>query len=83
MNPARSIDIEVKLFNDLQQYGLGGKNAFHLTVSDGTRIIDLLEKLKIPPDSAHVVLVNGRRQPKDTILSNNDLVVFFSPVAGG
>ena len=75
--------IEVKLFNELQQYKPRTSNIFQIELNLGASVIDLLEKLKIPQNTEYVLLVNGRRVFEKTLLNNNDTIVLFSPVAGG
>ena len=48
MNSGTSIKIEVKLFNEFQQYKPGENNIFQLELNQGACVKDLLEKLKIP-----------------------------------
>ena len=75
--------IEVKLFNELQQYKPGTNNIFQIELNQGSSVKDLLEKLKIPQNTEYVLLVNGRRVFEKILLNNNDTIVLFSPVAGG
>ncbi|MEN8212491.1 MAG: MoaD/ThiS family protein [Thermodesulfobacteriota bacterium] len=83
MNSGTSIKIEVKLFNEFQQYKPGESNIFQIELNQGACIKDLFEKLKIPLTAEYVILANGRRVDENTLLSNNDTLVVFSPVAGG
>ncbi len=75
--------IEVKLFNELQQYKLREKNIFQIELNQGSSVNDLLEKLEIPQITKYFILVNGRRAFEKTRLNSNDTVVLFSPVDGG
>ena len=77
------LKIEVRLFNELELYKPGEKNIFHIELNQGSSVNDLLEKLKIPPITEYVILVNGRRVVEKTLLNNDDTIVLFSPVAGG
>lgn len=77
------MEIEVKLFNELQRYKLGEKNVFHIELDPGSCVNGLLTKLQIPHTVARVILVNGRRADEKKLLYSSDTVVLFLPVAGG
>ena len=83
MNSGTSIKIEVKLFNEFQQYKPGENNIFQLELNQGACVKDLLEKLKIPDTAEYIILANGRRVSEKIFIKNNDTIVLFSPVAGG
>lgn len=77
------MEIEVKLFNELQRYKPGEKNVFKVALESGFCVNSLLTKLRIPHTIARVILVNGRPADEKTPLRSSDIVVLFSPVAGG
>ena len=77
------MEIEVKLFNELQRYKQGERNVFPAELEPGSCVDNLLTKLQIPRTAARITLVNGRRADEKTQLCSGDTVVFFSPVAGG
>ena len=77
------MEIEARLFNELQRYQQGEKNCFPVELEPGSCVNDLLTKLQIPRTAEHVILVNGKRADKITQLFSGDTVVLFSPVAGG
>ena len=83
MNSGTSIKIEVKLFNEFQQYKPGENNIFQLELNQGACVKDLLEKLKIPDTAEYIILANGRRTADNALLSDKNTIVVFSPVAGG
>ena len=83
MNSGTSIKIEVKLFNEFQQYKPGENNIFQLELNQGTRVKDLLEKFKIPDTAGYIILANGRRTADNALVNDKDTIVVFSPVAGG
>ena len=83
MNSGTSIKIEVKLFNEFQQYKPGENNIFQLELNQGACVKNLLEKLKIPDNAEYIILANGRRTADNALLSDKDTIVVFSPVAGG
>jgi molybdopterin converting factor small subunit len=78
--------IEVRLFASLRSYlpaGSDGAKLF-LEMPDGSRVIDVCERLKIPPQLAQLVMVGGVHEPdRDRPLRDGDTLSIFPPVAGG
>ena len=54
-----------------------------LDVSAGSTVKDLIDRLKIPAESAKVIFLNGRHAKYDQVLHNGDRLAVFPPVAGG
>ncbi len=52
-------------------------------VEEGTDIASLIRDLDIPVDQVKLVFVNGKIQPLDYKLKNNDRLGLFPPVGGG
>jgi sulfur carrier protein ThiS len=52
-------------------------------VSNGTRIRELLEQLKIPTDEVKVVFLNGVHASGAETLHDGDRVGVFPPIGGG
>ncbi len=77
--------VEVKLFAYLDKYlppEADGRKAT-VELSDSAVLKDLISKLKIPENLAHLTLVNGKNSDHDTALQDGCLVSVFPPVAGG
>ncbi len=77
--------IEVNLYATLKRYmenGHDGKPSV-LEISEGTRVKDVIQKLKIPSDSVKLIFINGVHAKRDTILKDGDRLGLFPPVGGG
>ena len=63
------------------------RNQAPIDVEDGTTIRQLLDRYNVPPQSCHLVLLNGIFQPPATRAAVNlnpgDAVAVWPPVAGG
>ena len=77
--------VRVKLFASLRRYaeGLAPGTPFEMELPEGASLQDVVDKLKIPPEEAKVVFVNGISQPVDWILKPLDEIGIFPPIAGG
>lgn len=81
--------VTVKLFASLATYLPPGaqENAASLACEEEVTIAALLERLKVPKERCHLVLVNGifvppsQRQAK--ALADGDTLSVWPPVAGG
>lgn len=72
--------IEVKLFAYFRDNR--GKSVFIDYVED-LKIIDVVKQLEIDPDDVSIILINGKHQPIDTVLEDNQKLFLFPPVGGG
>jgi len=81
--------VKVKLFALLDQYLPAGarNNEIDLEVDEGATATSLIERLRVPPDMCHLVLVNGDYlQPNERgsrPLKTNDVLAIWPPIAGG
>jgi len=76
------IRVKVKTYAELQKYGPKGKEEFVVDLTEGARVRDLMEFLKIPEHRVMLVLKNGKKATEEDPLSDGD-AVFFYPVIGG
>lgn len=83
------MEITIKLYAGLSQYlpKNSEKNSFQLDISSAETTFSVLDKFKVPKESAHLVLLNGvylhpeeREQPK---FREGDTLAVWPPVAGG
>ncbi|MBI3015356.1 MAG: MoaD/ThiS family protein [Candidatus Tectomicrobia bacterium] len=79
------MEVTVKLFALLRSYAppetLG--YVFHWQLEEGSSIADLLSALRIPPELAELVLVNGAHSHPTERLHEGDVVSLFPALAGG
>jgi molybdopterin converting factor small subunit len=75
--------VRVHAFANLRDYAPAGKGSIDLALADGVTVADLFTALKIPATVETVMLVNGRRAVRDTILNDCDEVTLFPPMEGG
>ena len=84
-----SVKVTLKLYATLGEYLPPGarQNAVEIEAADGTSPLDLLARFGVPPESAHLVLVNGvfvaPERRHDTLLKAGDVLAVWPPVAGG
>lgn len=77
--------VEVILYATLAVYVPGAKagSPVRMEVEEGETVLQLLCRLKVPPEKVKLVFVNGIQRETGYILQNNDRVGIFPPIAGG
>ncbi len=77
--------VELNLFSSIARYmpDKAQGNSWIAEVSEGTRVRELLEQLKIPTDTVKLVFLNGVHANGDEILKDGDKVGVFPPIGGG
>ena len=81
--------IKVKLFAMLREKLPPDSNGedMEVEVGDGTTARGIIDQLQIPPELAHLVMINGFHLLPDEILSRplqaGETLAIFPPVAGG
>lgn len=81
--------VKVKLYATLGEYlpTEARQNTVEVEADEGASPLSLLARFGVPPESAHLVLLNGvfvapeRRQ--DAVLKSGDVLAVWPPVAGG
>jgi len=73
--------IQIKLFAGLQAFAPEASE--HYEIDPGTTVGDLIRRLAIPPEKAHLIFVNGVRAEPNTRLQGGERVGIFPPVGGG
>ncbi len=63
-------------------------NAVEIDVNENVTLNDVIDRFKVPPERAHLVLVNGVYFAHDerntaAALSEGDVIAVWPPVAGG
>ncbi len=83
------MNVTLKLYASLGGYLPAGaeRNMAGVDVADGTTIRQLLDAHHVPPESCHLVLLNGVFQAPavrtSVVLNPGDAVAVWPPVAGG
>jgi molybdopterin converting factor small subunit len=80
------VDIEVRLFATLREYLPAGssRTSARLEMPSGASIGDVLDRLGIPREAAHLVLVNGLHEADlQRVLEGGLVLSIWPPVAGG
>lgn len=77
--------VKVKLFATIVNYVPGVKSTvpFEVELHSGSTLSDLINHLNLPQEEVKVTFVNGRTQPLDFQLQNDDEVGVFPPIGGG
>jgi molybdopterin converting factor small subunit len=75
--------IQVLLYATLRSFGPDGKGDFQLEVPAGTKVIDVIHKLKMPIEEVKLAMVNGVSKDFEHVLAEGDRLGFFPPVGGG
>jgi molybdopterin synthase sulfur carrier subunit len=77
--------IHVKLFATLVRFRSGSQagKPFELELPEGATMQDLITCLKIPPEEARIMFVNGVIHSPDWTLKSDDEVGLFPPIGGG
>lgn len=81
--------ITLKMYASLAQFlpPQAVRNIVDIDVADDASVHDVIDRLHVPRESAHLVLINGvyidplRRD--EPIFANGDALAIWPPVAGG
>jgi sulfur carrier protein ThiS len=79
------MEIELNLFATLKRFmpNKAKGNSWNISISEGTKVSELLEQLKIPPDAVKLVFLNGIHANGNETLKDGDRVGAFPPIGGG
>jgi len=83
------LKVEVKLYASLGKYLPEGavSNVAKLDIEDGTTPMDIITEWGVPPESCHLVLINGSYVEPSVrashALQEGDALAIWPPVAGG
>ena len=74
------MNVEVRLFATFRE---GREKKYFLDIPEGSRILDILNMLKIEAEEVSILLLNGRDGDAMRALEDSDVVAVFPPVGGG
>jgi len=76
--------VTVKLFGGLRKYlPASTDRCVEIELPDGATAVDLLARLRIPPDHVGVIAANQQQVEKTATLHDGDELHVFAPLAGG
>ncbi len=62
-------------------------NAVEIEIAEGETVGDVLARHQVPLETCHLILLNGRHQPRERAgrarLAEGDTIAVWPPVAGG
>jgi molybdopterin synthase sulfur carrier subunit len=79
------MEVTLNLFATLSRYMPKNVTGSSCTIEldEGTRVRELLERLRIPAKEVKLVFLNGVHAKGDEILKGGDRVGVFPPIGGG
>lgn len=84
-----TVKITFKLFASLARYlpPEAERNIVEIDVGVDETVHDIIDRFRVPRESAHLILVNGRYVEPDQrdrpVLHDGDVLAIWPPVAGG
>ena len=75
--------IKVKGYANMKTYTAHLPSEGKLEVPEGATVDAVFKKLKVPPESKKIIIVNGRHKTGDYVLQIGDKLTFFPPLEGG
>jgi len=76
----RCLKVEVRLF---ATFRTGREKIQILDMPEGSKIMDVLDILKIKAEEVSILLLNGRDGDAQRMLKDSDVVSMFPPEGGG
>lgn len=73
--------IQLKLYATLARFAPPAADAY--SISPGTTVDELVDRLALPRKDVKIVFVNGRKAAMEKRLQDGDRVGIFPPVGGG
>jgi molybdopterin synthase sulfur carrier subunit len=74
--------VNVKLMSIFAEYSKEGDDG-KTEIKEGVTVLDVVKELGLPEKQVRLIAVNGRQSDINTVLSEDDTVFIFPPVAGG
>lgn len=77
--------VQIKLFGVFRDYVVQGSPgpSFEMELEEGTRIMDVLDRLGISREDPKTLVCNHRAGKMDQALKEGDTFAIFPPVEGG
>ncbi len=79
------MQVQVRLYASLSRYygNVAAGVPFVIELPESATIVDLVNRLKLPPEEVKVFFVGGRARPLDWLLKPGDEVGIFPLIGGG
>jgi molybdopterin converting factor small subunit len=77
------MNITLKLYTVLREYLPEDLKDNILSIPDNSKVVDVLNMLKIPDDLPRIILINGAQKKPESELSDGDELSMFPPISGG
>ena len=79
------MEIEVKLFGNMEQYRPegAGRLSFKRSTDEGSTVQHLIRDLAIPENMPVLAIINGKMPEPGYVLKDGDEATLFSPAGGG
>lgn len=75
--------MKIYLGGHLNYYNRDGDSWLSINIKEPISLTDILQDYKIPIGEIQLVVINGKLQDLETVVSDKDLVRLFSAVGGG
>ncbi len=75
--------IKAKGYANMKKYTAHLPSEGNLEMPEGATVDSVFKKLKVPPESKKLIMVNGRHKLGDYVLRTGDRLTFFPPLEGG
>ena len=77
------MNITLKLYTVLREYLPEDIKGNTLSITDNSKVVDVINMLKIPDDLPKIILINGAQKKPESELSDGDELSMFPPISGG
>ena len=77
------MNITLKLYTVLREYLPGDLKDNTLSIPDNSRVVDVINMLKIPDELPKIILINGSQRNPGSEICDGDELSMFPPISGG
>ncbi len=80
------MNIRIKLFADFAEKmpsDQDAEGAAEITLPEGAKVYDVLDRFEIPYEEAYIVLLDGRHAKKSVVIPAGSELCVFPPIVGG
>ncbi len=77
------MNITLKLYTVLREYLPRDLKDNTLSIPDNSRVVDVINMLKIPDELPRIILINGYQRNPESEICDGDELSMFPPISGG